>query len=99
MSIFGPPKAKGATIFPPLLLLCLLYKATASSYLSDETVSKLVLNPSSYKAEMENVEDGGILTYNGRYVMYNVLGNLFELSSKYIPPIQPVGRGAYGIVW
>ncbi|CAH8383877.1 unnamed protein product [Eruca vesicaria subsp. sativa] len=30
--------------------------------------------------------------------MYNVLGNIFELSSKYIPPIQPVGRGAYGIV-
>ncbi|KAL1201945.1 Mitogen-activated protein kinase 13 [Cardamine amara subsp. amara] len=48
--------------------------------------------------EMEKMQDGGILTYNGRYVMYNVLGNIFELSSKYIPPIQPVGRGAYGIV-
>ncbi|KAF8077130.1 hypothetical protein N665_1060s0009 [Sinapis alba] len=47
---------------------------------------------------MENMEDGGILTYNGRYVMHNVLGNIFELSSKYIPPIQPVGQGAYGIV-
>jgi len=48
---------------------------------------------------MEKREDGGILTYDGRYVMYNVLGNIFELSSKYIPPIEPIGRGAYGIVW
>lgn len=76
----------------------------------DETVlSKLVsflvyylkscLDLNSYREEMEKTEDGGILTYNGRYVMYNVVGNIFELSSKYIPPIQPVGRGAYGIVW
>lgn len=51
---------------------------------------------------MENestaVEVRGIPTYGGGYVQYNVLGNLFEVSSKYIPPIQPVGRGAYGIV-
>ncbi|XP_074285518.1 mitogen-activated protein kinase homolog NTF6-like [Silene latifolia] len=40
----------------------------------------------------------GIPTYNGNYLLYNVLGNVFEVSSKYIPPIQPVGRGAYGIV-
>jgi hypothetical protein len=24
---------------------------------------------------------------------------LFEVSSKYVPPIRPIGRGAYGIVW
>ena len=41
----------------------------------------------------------GIPTYDGRYVRYNILGNIFEVSSKYVPPIQPVGRGAYGIVW
>lgn len=41
----------------------------------------------------------GVPSYGGRYMMYNVLGNLFEVSSKYAPPIQPVGRGAYGIVW
>ncbi|XWS74225.1 hypothetical protein CRYUN_Cryun02cG0197600 [Craigia yunnanensis] len=40
----------------------------------------------------------GIPTYDGRYVRYNILGNIFEVSSKYVPPIQPVGRGAYGIV-
>ncbi|PON62378.1 Serine/threonine protein kinase [Parasponia andersonii] len=42
-------------------------------------------------------EARGIPTYGGKYVQYNVLGNLFEVSSKYVPPIQPVGRGAYGI--
>ncbi|KAJ0739940.1 putative mitogen-activated protein kinase [Helianthus annuus] len=38
-------------------------------------------------------------THSGRYVQYNVYGNLFEVSRKYVPPIRPVGRGAYGIVW
>ncbi|XP_058110048.1 mitogen-activated protein kinase homolog NTF6-like isoform X1 [Magnolia sinica] len=37
-------------------------------------------------------------THGGKYVVYNVLGNLFEVSAKYVPPIQPIGRGAYGIV-
>ena len=41
----------------------------------------------------------GVLTHGGRYVHYNVYGNLFEVSSKYVPPIRPIGRGAYGIVW
>ncbi|KAF8380176.1 hypothetical protein HHK36_027658 [Tetracentron sinense] len=40
----------------------------------------------------------GVLTHGGRYVQYNVYGNLFEVSAKYVPPIRPVGRGAYGIV-
>ncbi|XP_022730237.1 mitogen-activated protein kinase homolog NTF6-like [Durio zibethinus] len=39
-----------------------------------------------------------IPTYDGRYVRYNILGDIFEVSSKYVPPIYPVGRGAYGIV-
>ncbi|XP_062081965.1 mitogen-activated protein kinase homolog NTF6-like [Humulus lupulus] len=47
---------------------------------------------------METSEAKGVLTYGGKYVQYNVLGNLFEVSAKYVPPIQPVGRGAYGIV-
>uniref|UniRef100_A0A2N9H0C2 Mitogen-activated protein kinase n=1 Tax=Fagus sylvatica TaxID=28930 RepID=A0A2N9H0C2_FAGSY len=46
---------------------------------------------------MEN-ETTGIPTYDGKYVQYNILGNLFEVSGNYVPPIQPVGRGAYGIV-
>ncbi|PWA79072.1 mitogen-activated protein kinase [Artemisia annua] len=40
----------------------------------------------------------GVVTHGGRYVQYNVYGNLFEVSRKYVPPIRPVGRGAYGIV-
>nr|AAN75065.2 mitogen-activated protein kinase [Malus micromalus] len=39
-----------------------------------------------------------MLTHGGRYAQYNVFGNLFEVSSKYVPPIRPIGRGAYGIV-
>jgi hypothetical protein len=51
--------------------------------------------------EIEAVESKarGVPTHGGRYVQYNVLGNLFEVSAKYVPPIHPVGRGAYGIVW
>ncbi|XP_057533607.1 mitogen-activated protein kinase homolog MMK2 isoform X2 [Amaranthus tricolor] len=40
----------------------------------------------------------GVPTHGGRYVQYNLYGNLFEVSSKYVPPLRPVGRGAYGIV-
>ncbi|XP_077245497.1 MAP kinase 4 [Tasmannia lanceolata] len=40
----------------------------------------------------------GIPTHGGRYVQYNLYGNLFEVSTKYVPPIRPVGRGACGIV-
>ncbi|XP_073056809.1 mitogen-activated protein kinase homolog NTF6-like isoform X3 [Primulina eburnea] len=41
---------------------------------------------------------GGVPTYGGKFIQYNVLGNLFEVPVKYIPPITPVGRGAYGLV-
>ncbi|CAE6052841.1 unnamed protein product [Arabidopsis arenosa] len=37
-------------------------------------------------------------THGGRYVQYNVYGQLFEVSRKYVPPIRPIGRGACGIV-
>lgn len=49
--------------------------------------------------ENKEKESKGVETYGGKYVQYNILGTHFELSSKYVPPIQPVGRGAYGIVW
>lgn len=41
----------------------------------------------------------GVPTHGGSYVQYNVYGNLFEVSRKYVPPLRPIGRGAYGIVW
>ncbi|XP_074330458.1 mitogen-activated protein kinase homolog NTF6-like [Apium graveolens] len=40
----------------------------------------------------------GVKSHGGKYVDYNVLGNLFQVTSKYAPPVLPVGRGAYGIV-
>jgi mitogen-activated protein kinase 1/3 len=40
----------------------------------------------------------GVLVHGGRYFQYNVYGNLFEVSNKYVPPIRPIGRGAYGFV-
>lgn len=48
-------------------------------------------------ADHKNIK--GVLTHGGRYVHYNIYGNLFQVSSKYVPPIRPVGRGASGIVW
>ncbi|KAI3995225.1 hypothetical protein MKX01_032027 [Papaver californicum] len=39
-----------------------------------------------------------VLTHRGRFVQYNIFGNLFEITIKYRPPIMPIGRGAYGIV-
>ncbi|TYK02886.1 mitogen-activated protein kinase 3 [Cucumis melo var. makuwa] len=36
-------------------------------------------------------------THGGQYVQYNIFGNPFEITSKYRPPIMPIGRGAYGI--
>ncbi|CAI0545303.1 unnamed protein product [Linum tenue] len=38
------------------------------------------------------------VTHGGRYVEYNLLGNIFHVSSKYVPPVHPVGRGSYGVV-
>ncbi|XP_072987099.1 mitogen-activated protein kinase homolog MMK2-like isoform X1 [Typha latifolia] len=40
----------------------------------------------------------GVLTNCGRYVTYDIYGYLFELPKKYVPPIRPVGKGAYGFV-
>jgi hypothetical protein len=40
-----------------------------------------------------------IPTHRGQFVQYNIFGNLFEITAKYRPPIMPIGRGAYGIVW
>jgi hypothetical protein len=53
---------------------------------------------------METTEDSGscitgVSTHDGQYTQYNIFGNSFEVSAKYVPPIRPIGRGAYGIVW
>lgn len=38
-------------------------------------------------------------SHGGKFIQYNIFGNLFEVTAKYRPPIVPIGRGAYGIVW
>ncbi|WRX17549.1 Protein kinase domain - like 10 [Theobroma cacao] len=53
---------------------------------------------STKESSSEGSNIKGVPTHGGKYVQYNVYGNLFEVSSKYVPPIRPIGRGAYGIV-
>ncbi|KAL2328675.1 hypothetical protein Fmac_022102 [Flemingia macrophylla] len=48
--------------------------------------------------ESEKTKGKGIPVHGGKYVRYNILGNIFEVYAKYAPPLQPVGRGAYGII-
>lgn len=38
-------------------------------------------------------------SHGGRFIEYNIFGNIFEVTSKYKPPVLPIGKGAYGIVW
>ena len=40
-----------------------------------------------------------VQTHGGQFISYDIFGSLFEVTSKYRPPIVPIGRGAYGIVW
>ena len=49
------------------------------------------------QAGMENIS--ATLSHGGRFIQYNIFGNIFEVTSKYKPPIMPIGKGAYGIVW
>ncbi|KAL0731256.1 hypothetical protein Bca4012_027350 [Brassica carinata] len=44
----------------------------------------------------DNVSEG-IAINSGLYVQYNLYGNIFEVSRKYVP-LRPVGRGASGLV-
>ncbi|KAF8051395.1 hypothetical protein N665_1735s0014 [Sinapis alba] len=44
----------------------------------------------------ENVPEN--LSHDGKYVQYNISGNIFQVLAKYKPPIMVLGRGAYGII-
>ncbi|KAK9688791.1 hypothetical protein RND81_09G011400 [Saponaria officinalis] len=46
----------------------------------------------------QQVSIPAILSHGGRFIQYNIFGNIFEVTSKYKPPIMPIGKGAYGIV-
>eukprot|EP00249_Psilotum_nudum_P021782 c28244_g2_i1 orf=498-1646(-) len=40
----------------------------------------------------------GVPIQGGKFVEYNIFGNVFEITAKYKPPFRPIGRGAYGVV-
>lgn len=48
-------------------------------------------------AGIENIP--ATMSHGGRFIQYNIFGNIFEVTAKYKPPIMPIGKGAYGIVW
>ncbi|MCO5550930.1 hypothetical protein L7F22_004424 [Adiantum nelumboides] len=61
------------------------------------------VNDEAAKEEEEEEDDGDVITrgvpsHGGKYVVYNVYGSPFEVIAKYKPPIEILGRGAYGIV-
>ncbi|KAF3783691.1 Mitogen-activated kinase-like protein [Nymphaea thermarum] len=47
-------------------------------------------------AALDNIPS--IPSHGGRFIQYNIFGNIFEVTAKYKPPIMPIGKGAYGIV-
>ncbi|KAI8567107.1 hypothetical protein RHMOL_Rhmol02G0095500 [Rhododendron molle] len=65
---------------------------------SDAVMSDAASEPASAPAQagIENIPS--TLSHGGRFIQYNIFGNIFEVTSKYKPPIMPIGKGAYGIV-
>ncbi|OIW05784.1 hypothetical protein TanjilG_23570 [Lupinus angustifolius] len=37
-------------------------------------------------------------THGGKFIQYNIYGNLFKVTAKYRPPVMAVGRGAHALV-
>ncbi|KFK35190.1 hypothetical protein AALP_AA5G252000 [Arabis alpina] len=37
------------------------------------------------------------LSHDGKYIRYNLFGNIFEVTAKYQPPIKPIGKENYGM--
>ncbi|KAK9081005.1 hypothetical protein Syun_030685 [Stephania yunnanensis] len=54
-------------------------------------------NPNNHQ-HLQMADFPAIATHGGRFVQHNIFGNMFEITPKYVPPIMPIGRGAYGIV-
>lgn len=49
--------------------------------------------------QQQQISIPATLSHGGRFIQYNIFGNVFEVTVKYKPPIMPIGKGAYGIVW
>ena len=55
--------------------------------------------PDQQQQQQTQMEIPATLSHGGRFIQYNIFGNIFEVTAKYKPPIMPIGKGAYGIVW
>ncbi|KAG5589702.1 hypothetical protein H5410_040216 [Solanum commersonii] len=64
--------------------------------MSDAAAGQQPATPPLPMAGMENIP--ATLSHGGRFIQYNIFGNIFEVTAKYKPPIMPIGKGAYGIV-
>ncbi|OMP10277.1 hypothetical protein COLO4_04657 [Corchorus olitorius] len=51
-----------------------------------------------HQQQPPQMEIPATLSHGGRFIQYNIFGNIFEVTAKYKPPIMPIGKGAYGIV-
>ena len=68
-----------------------------SNHPSDTEMSEAPPPPQPPLAGIDNIP--ATLSHGGRFIQYNIFGNIFEVTAKYKPPIMPIGKGAYGIVW
>lgn len=70
----------------------------SSTHPSDTEMSDAAAAPPPQpQAGIDNIP--ATLSHGGRFIQYNIFGNIFEVTAKYKPPIMPIGKGAYGIVW
>ncbi|KAI8537257.1 hypothetical protein RHMOL_Rhmol09G0009600 [Rhododendron molle] len=67
-----------------------------SGHPSDAVMSDAAATPDQPAAGGEIIP--AMLSHGGRFIQYNIFGNIFEVTAKYKPPIMPIGKGAYGIV-
>lgn len=56
-------------------------------------------DPTQINANDQFNDFPAISTHGGQFNQYNIFRNVFEVTKKYRPPIIPIGRGAYGVVW
>ncbi|PSS32816.1 Mitogen-activated protein kinase [Actinidia chinensis var. chinensis] len=71
----------------------------ASAEPSDTVMSEAAAPSQPPQAAASGIENiPATLSHGGRFIQYNIFGNIFEVTAKYKPPIMPIGKGAYGIV-
>ncbi|PKI33583.1 hypothetical protein CRG98_046039, partial [Punica granatum] len=64
-----------------------------------DTVMSEAAPPPQQQPAPQGIENiPATLSHGGRFIQYNIFGNIFEVTAKYKPPIMPIGKGAYGIV-